>query len=87
MIDPELLNLLCCPETRQGLRAAPAAVVEQLNARIASGSLLNRGGKPVRDRIDGGLIRQDGLYLYPIRQDIPVMLVDEGISTVGTGMS
>lgn len=87
MIDADLLSVLCCPETKQALHVAPAAAVAQLNARIASGTLLNRGGKPIRDRIDGGLIRQDGLYLYPIRQEIPVMLVEEGISTVGTTMS
>jgi uncharacterized protein YbaR (Trm112 family) len=27
----------------------------------------------------GGLVRADNKILYPIREDIPVMLIDEGI--------
>jgi len=79
MIDAELLKILCCPETHQGLRVAEPAVVEKLNQQITAGGLKNRAGQPVTDKIDGGLLRTDGKFLYPIRQDIPVMLVDEAI--------
>ena len=79
MIDPELLKIMCCPETHQELRVAEAAVIEKLNGEVAAGTLKNRAGKPVQEKIDGGLIRADGKYLYPIRRNIPVMLVDEGI--------
>lgn len=83
MIAPDLLKILCCPETHQEVRLAEAAVVEKLNTQIAAGSLKNRGGQPVRERIDSGLVRADGKVLYPIRRDIPVMLVDEGIPLAG----
>ncbi len=79
MIDPELLRILCCPETHQEVRVAEPAVIEKLNGRIAAGTVTNRAGQPVKETIDGGLIRADGRYLYPIRRNIPVMLVDEGI--------
>ena len=79
MITKELLEILCCPETHQPLRIADSAVVEKLNGEIAASQLKNRGGKPVSPKIEGGLIRQDGKYLYPIRSNIPVMLIDEAI--------
>jgi uncharacterized protein YbaR (Trm112 family) len=79
MLDPELLKILCCPETHQDLRAADAPLVEKLNARIASGDLRNREGQPVSKKLDGGLIRADGKFLYPIRREIPMMLADEAI--------
>lgn len=79
MIDPELLEILCCPETHQGLTLASAQVVEVLNRSIEAGNASNRGGKRVTDRIDGALVRQDGKYAYPIRQKIPVMLMDEAL--------
>ncbi len=79
MIDPDLLKLLCCPETHQALRLADEVVVDQLNQRVAARALLNRAGRVVSERFDGGLVRADGKLLYPIRNDIPVMLVDEGI--------
>ena len=79
MIDSELLKILCCPETHQLLQSAAPALVAQLNQQISAGALHNRGGQPVTEKIDGGLVRADGRFLYPIRHDIPVMLVVEGI--------
>lgn len=79
MIDPQLLEILCCPETRQDVKPADEALVASLNARVEAGTLTNRAGEPVRERLDGGLVRADGKVLYPIREDIPVMLVDEAI--------
>ena len=79
MVDPELLRLLCCPETHQDLVPADAELLEKLNSQVASGALKNRSGRVVEHRLDGGLIRADRKFLYPIRQDIPVMLIDEAI--------
>jgi uncharacterized protein YbaR (Trm112 family) len=79
MIDAELLKILCCPETHQGLRVADSVLVENLNQQIGVGALKNRAGQPVKEKLDGGLARADGKFVYPIRQDIPVMLVDEAI--------
>jgi uncharacterized protein YbaR (Trm112 family) len=79
MIDSELIKILCCPETHQELRPAEPALIEKLNQQIAAGAARNRGGKPVRQKLDGGLVRADGKFLYPIRQDIPVMLIDDAI--------
>ena len=78
-IDSELLKILCCPETHQLLRLAEPPLIDQLNGKIAAASLQNRGGQPVKEKIDGGLVRADGKFLYPIRQNIPVMLIDEAI--------
>jgi uncharacterized protein YbaR (Trm112 family) len=83
MIDPELLKILCCPETHQGLRLADPAVVEKLNAEIASGKLKNRAGQPIQEKLDEGLVREDGRFLYAVRRNIPVMLVDEAIPLGG----
>ena len=79
MIDSELLKILCCPETHQGISLADPSLVEKLNQQIAAGKLQNRAGQPLTERIDGGLVRDDGKFVYPIRQDIPVMLIDEAI--------
>ena len=79
MLDPELLNILCCPETHQPLTVASREAVEKLNQKIQAGDARNRAGQPVQDKVDGGLVRQDGKFLYPIRRDIPIMLIDEAI--------
>jgi uncharacterized protein YbaR (Trm112 family) len=79
MIDPELLKIMCCPETHQPIELAEPALINGLNEKIRAGQLRNRAGEPVQERIDGGLIRADKKFLYPIRQDIPIMLIDEAI--------
>ena len=79
MVSPELIEILACPETKQPVQLAESALVEKLNALIEKGQLNNRGGKAVEERMQAGLVREDGKYLYPIIEDIPVMLVDEGI--------
>ena len=78
-IDKDLLAILCCPETKQDVSLAPEALVRQLNDRIGKGDLKNKGGHVVSEKLDGGLLRADKKILYPIREDIPVMLIEEGI--------
>ena len=65
------------------MRLAEPAVIDKLNHQIAASALKNRAGQPVQEKMDGGLIRADGKFLYPIRRNIPVMLVDEGIPLAG----
>ena len=79
MVDPELLEILVCPETHQPVRPADAEVLDRLNGAIRSGSVTNQGGDAVSEPIDEGLIREDGKVLYPVREDIPIMLIDEAI--------
>jgi uncharacterized protein YbaR (Trm112 family) len=83
MIDDQLLEILCCPETKQPVALAPSDMIDRINAKITAGELLNRGGQKVQEKIDGGLVREDRKFLYPIRDEIPIMLEDEAISLEG----
>ncbi len=79
MVDPELIKILVCPEDKTPVVPAEEDVVASANEAIEAGTLKNRGGDVVEARIDGGLVREDQAYLYPIRDDIPIMLIDEAI--------
>jgi len=83
MIDPELLKILCCPETHQPLALAEPGLVQRLNQQIDSGQLRNRAGQPVTRKCDGGLVRQDGQFVYPVCQNIPILLINEAIPLSG----
>ncbi len=81
MIDKELLDIIVCPETKQDLVLAEPGLIERINQLIENGELRNRSKQKVEEKIDGGLIRkEDRKYLYPIRGDIPILLIDESIS-------
>ena len=82
MISNDLLSILCCPETRQDLSVAEASLIEKLNQKIEKKQLKTRGGETVAQKIEGGLIRADKQFLYAIRSDIPIMLIDEAIPLI-----
>lgn len=79
MLSDHTLAMLRCPNDRSRLRLAEPALVAQLNVAIAANRLRNQAGGPVERPIDGGLIRAAGDLLYPIVDQIPVMLYDESI--------
>jgi len=79
MVDAELLAILVCPEDKTPVALADGETLASLNAKIAAGSVKTRGGELVTEPVTEGLVRADGKYLYPVRDDIPVMLIDEAI--------
>ncbi len=80
MIEQTLLDILVCPATKQPLRVADEDLLKRLNASIEAGSVTNRGGEAVTTPLAEALVREDGTILYPVRDDIPIMLIDESIS-------
>ncbi len=66
-MENALLELLCCPVTRQSLQMADADALARASAAAS---------RP----ITGGLLREDGKVLYPISDGIPLLLEDEAIS-------
>jgi len=79
MVDKDLLDILVCPENKTPVVLADDQLVAKANEAIRAGSLKNRAGEVIDKAIDGALVREDKAYMYPIRDDIPIMLIDEAI--------
>lgn len=85
-LSDDLLEILRCPKERTPLKLAEAALVEGLNAKIAEGGVTNVEGSAVTDAVDALLVREDGRVAYVVREDIPVMLIGEGIELAALGL-
>jgi uncharacterized protein YbaR (Trm112 family) len=79
MLTSEVVRILCCPDDRSPLLVADVDLMNQANSAIRAGKLVNRAGNPIKQPLEGGLVRADGAVLYPIVDGIPVLLRDDGI--------
>ena len=80
-MDRKLLDILCCPTTKQPLALLNPAELDALNKAIAAGGLQRMDGTAQVDPIREGLITRDHRTIYRIDDGIPVLLADEGIAT------
>ncbi len=80
MIGEDLLEILRCPQNKTRLHLADAALLDRLNAAISAGNVTNQSGVKLAEPLTSGLVREDGQVLYPIIDDLPVLLTDESIS-------
>ena len=80
-MDRKLLDILCCPTTKQPLALMEAAELAALNAAIAAGGVKRQDGSDQAEPVREGLITRDHQTLYRVDDGIPVLLADESIAT------
>ncbi len=78
-MEKQLPVIFVCPTDHTPLSKADERIVARVNRAIAAGRVSNRAGRLVDRPIDGGLLRGDKTFLYPILDGIPVLLADEAI--------
>ena len=80
-IDPDLLEILVCPQTKGDLELVdlPPELCRQLVAKYQEHF---RQEEPV---VEKGLYSPDSELVYPIVSDIPIMLVDEALPASAIG--
>ncbi len=81
MIDKKLLDIIVCPETKKSLKLADKSLIDKINKLIETGNIKNRAKKTIEVKIDNGLVTiEKSDCLYPIREEIPILLTEESIS-------
>lgn len=80
-VDGKLLEILCCPVSKTPLAALGKQKLDKLNTAISSGDALYISGDKVTKPLQEGLITEDGKVIYPVQDDIPILLEEKGIGT------
>lgn len=80
-MDRKLLDILCCPTTRQSLSLLDGRGLEAANRAIAAGGVTRADGSAQAETLREALVTQDRRTLYRVDDGIPVLLAEEAIAT------
>jgi uncharacterized protein YbaR (Trm112 family) len=80
-IDGKLLEILCCPVSKTPLTRLAASRLKILNTGISEGSVLTVTGDAVGETLREALITEDSKVIYPVIDEIPILLEGRGIGT------
>lgn len=80
-IDGKLLEILCCPVSKTPLTRLSANRLKALNLAIQSGAVQYVQGEPVTKPLQEALITEDSKVIYPVVDEIPILLEEKGIGT------
>lgn len=84
-LDPRLLEILCCPLTRQPLQMLDGTRLAALNAAIAAGKVKQADGQSLTQAWKEALVTANGSRAYRIDDGIPVLLADEAVEWAQLG--
>lgn len=80
-MDRKLLDILCCPASRQPLMLLEPHGLEALNSAIGAGQVRRVDEAAQTEALREALVTRDRKTVYRVDDGIPVLLVEEGIAT------
>ena len=81
-IDGKLLEILCCPVSKTPLERLTGSRLRKLNEAVRQGEVETVDGNVVETALKEALITQDSKVIYPVVDNIPILLEEQGIGTV-----
>ena len=80
-IDGKLLEILCCPVSKTPLTRLSPTRLEKLNSAIRAGQVQTVHGEIVEHVLQEALVTEDSKVMYPVIDNIPILLEEKGIGT------
>jgi uncharacterized protein YbaR (Trm112 family) len=84
-MDRKLLDILCCPTSKQPLALLSGPELAAVNRAIAAGAVSRADGSPQPEALSEGLVTHDRRTIYRIEDGIPVLLADEALAVSQVG--
>ncbi len=81
-MDRKLLDILCCPSSRQPLAMLESRGLDVLNRAIAAGGVQRVDSSAQDGALREALVTRDRKLVYRVDDGIPVLLAEEAISTL-----
>jgi len=76
-MDRKLLDILCCPTTKQPLAQASQGELDAVNAAITAGGVVRADGSAQVGTLKEALVTPDPKTTYPVEDGIPAPLAEE----------
>jgi uncharacterized protein YbaR (Trm112 family) len=80
-MDRKLLDILCCPTTRQSLALLDSQGLDALNRAIGAGGVQRADDTVQAEPLREALLTRDRKTVYRVDDGIPVLLAEEAIAT------
>ena len=80
-MDRKLLDILCCPTTRQSLALLDAQGLDALNRAIGAGGVKRADDSVQTEPLREALLTRDPKTVYRVDDGIPVLLAEGAIAT------
>lgn len=84
-MDRKLLDLLCCPTTRQPLAVLDARGLDAINRAIGAGQVRRADDTVQAEPLREALVTHDRKTVYRVEDGIPVLLAEEAIAASQAG--
>ncbi len=78
-MDKALLDIICFPITKLSLQLLDSERLSRLNTAIEAGEVKNFAAIKSTEQLEAALVTRDGRLVYPIRNNIPVLMEEESI--------
>ena len=78
-MNREIIDILVCPATHQSLRIASKSDMAKIQKKYQESGLTRVDKQPVENMPDSLLIRKDKKVAYLVIDQIPNLMVNEGI--------
>lgn len=79
MLDRNFIAMLRCPASGSPLALLDKHRLRLANRRAETGELRHVDGRVVDRPMEAALVTRDGATVYPVRDGIPILLLDEAI--------